>query len=157
MKRKIVLLCVGAVLLLVLTAGFVWWQLPVVFLEDVAPAAVTRIEIFNGTNGQCFSVEDRSDIELIVRRIQSVKVYREEWEERDGFVYSLSFYTADGERIAHFEINDSDTLREGNMEYEAEYDEDDYGMLGISDEHYDALGFYYIEALEREQQNTPTQ
>lgn len=127
--KKIVLICMGAVLLIGFVIGFVWWHLPTVFLEDVDPADVVRIEVFNGTSGVRFSIENSADISHIVTNIQRMQMYREEWEIADGFVYSLSFYAANGSRIAQFELNDDDSIRNGNMEYECEQDTLCFGYI----------------------------
>ena len=140
--KKIILICAGAVLLIALLIGFVWWHVPTVFLEDVDPADVARIEVFNGTNGERFAIEDSTDIVYIVEKIGDVKMQREEWEVVDGFVYSLSFYTADGTCIEKFILNDDDTIRDGNMEYETVYETE-----------HDPLCFYYIKDLEDVQRN----
>ncbi len=136
MKKRILLIAAGVVLLAALLVGFIWWHLPTVFLADVAPADVARIEVFNGTRGKSFVIEDAADIEYIVTNIQRTKMYKEEWEIKDGFVYSLSFYAADGSRMAHLELNGEDSIRDGNMEYECEYD---------------ALCFGYIKDIEARQ------
>lgn len=133
MKRKVLLICAGAALLLAIILGLLWWRLPVVFLEDVDPASIARIEVFNGASGHRFTIENDADISHIVTNIQRTKMYKKEWEEKDGFVYSLSFYAADGSRIAGFLLNGSDTVRDGNMEYECESD---------------ALCFAYIRNIE---------
>ena len=122
MKKRILWIAVGVVLPVAFLVGFIWWQLPTVFLADVAPADVARIEVFNGTDGKRFVIEDTADIEYIVTNIQRVKMYKEGWEIKDGFLYSLSFYAADGSRMAHLELNGEESIRDGNMEYECEYD-----------------------------------
>lgn len=144
--KKIILICVFAVLLIALTVGLAWWYLPTTFLADVEPADVSRIKVFSGATGQSFAIEDRADIEYIVTKIQDVKMKKTEYSQVDGFVYSLSFYATDGTRIDGFILNGSDTIRDGNVKYEAAYETD-----------YDALCFAYIKDLEEAQRNQETQ
>ncbi len=137
--KKIFLAC-GILLAVGLTACFIWWYMPTAFLSDVAPEDVARIEVFNGMSGTRFVIEDTTDIEYIVGRIGDVKMRKEEWEQVDGFVYSLSFYGKDGARISHFILNDEDIIRDGNIEYETAFETD-----------HDPLCFYYIRDLEAKQ------
>ena len=136
MKRKILLIGAGA-LLAALLAGFIWWHLPTVFLKNVAPADVARIEVFNGTSGERFVIEDADDIEYIVRKISDVKMRKEKWGDVDGFVYSLSFYAKDDTLLERFALNSTEHIRDGNVGYKCAYETEE-----------DALCFAYIKAIE---------
>ena len=144
MKRKILLAC-GVLLFAALTVFVIWWYMPTTFLKNTDPADVARIEVFNGTNGQRFVIEERADIEYIVAKISDVKMRKVEYSHVDGFVYSISFYTADGTRIDGFILNGK-TIRDGAIKYEIAYETCE-----------DPLGFAYIKALEEAQQNHPTE
>ena len=144
MKRKILLAC-GVVLFAILTACFVWWYMPTTFLKSADPTDVARIEVFNGTNGQRFVIEEREDIEYIVTKISDVKMRKVEYSHVDGFVYSISFYTADGTRMDGFVLN-GETIRDGAIKYKIVYETCE-----------DPLCFEYIKALEDAQQNHPTE
>ena len=136
MQRKRLFIIIGCVLIAVLLAIYIWWYMPVTFLKGVAPADVVRIEVFNGTNGEKFAIEDRADIEHIVSGISNVRMRKAEYGHVDGFVYSISFYAADGTRIDGFILN-GDTLRDGAIKYEPAYETCE-----------DALCFEYIKAIE---------
>lgn len=138
--KKIIFICAVAVVLTVFTIGFVWWNLPTTFLVDVNPADVARIEVFCGATGQSFTIEDAADIEYIVTKIADVQMRRVEWEQKDGFVYSLSFWAADGSRITGFLLNGPASIRNGDIEYEPKYETEE-----------DALCFEYIKSLEPKQ------
>ena len=146
MKKKGVLIGIGCALLAVLLVGGIWWNLPTTFLSDVSPTDVARIEVFNGTNGCRFTIDNAEDITYIVHKIRDVKMQREEWEAVDGFVYSLSFYAADGSKITHFILNASDSIRDGDIAYKCQYET-----------YEDPLCFYYIRDLEEAQRNPETQ
>ena len=138
--KKIIPIGVCAVVLIAFAVSFIWWYLPTTFLADVAPADVARIEVFSGATGKGFTIEDAADIEYIVTKIADVQMRRVEWEQKDGFVYSLSFWAADGSRITGFLLNGPDAIRDGDIDYEPRYETE-----------YDALCFEYIKQLEAEQ------
>ena len=138
--KKIIPIGVCAVLLIAFAVGFIWWHLPTAFLADVAPEDVARIEVFCGATGQSFTIEDAADIEYIVTKIADVQMRRVEWEQKDGFGYSLSFWAADGSRITGFLLNGPDAIRDGDIDYEPRYETE-----------VDALCFAYIKQLEAKQ------
>ena len=138
--KRILLIGACAALVIAFAIGFIWWHLPTAFLADVAPEDVARIEVFNGTSGERFTIEDSADISHIVTKIQDVKMRKEEWEQKDGFVYSLSFWATDGSKIAGFLLNGPASIRDGDIEYEPRYETE-----------YDALCFVYIQQLESAQ------
>ena len=138
--KKIIPIGVCAVLLIAFAVGLIWWHLPTAFLADVAPEDVARIEVFCGATGQSFTIEDAADIEYIVTKIADVQMRRVEWEQKDGFVYSLSFWAADGSRIVGFLLNGPASVRDGDIEYEPKYETEE-----------DALCFEYIKSLEPKQ------
>ena len=136
--KKIFLAC-GVLLFAALTACFIWWYMPTTFLKNTDPADVARIEVFNGTNGKRFTIDNREDIEYIVAKISDVKMRKAEYSHVDGFVYSISFYGADGERIDGFILN-GDTIRDGAIKYEIAYET-----------YEDPLCFAYIKSIEARQ------
>ena len=140
MKHKKILIAAGAVVLAVLLAGYVWWHLPTGFLQNVEPADVAQIEVFNGSTGQRFVIEEDADIEYIVRKIADVKMRKREYSRVDGFTYSLSFTAADGRILERFILNSADSIRDGNIAYEIALETEE-----------DPLCFYYIRDLEAAQ------
>jgi hypothetical protein len=146
MKQKRLWIIVACLLLAALLAGFIWWHLPTTFLKDVDPAQVARIEVFDGTAGERFVIEDPADIEYIVRKIGDVRMRKAEWSQVDGFVYSLSVYGTDGRKLDSFILNGSDSIRDGDIRYEAVLETDE-----------DALCFRFIKGLQEAQQNHKTQ
>ena len=139
MRRKCLLIIILCVLLGVLLTGYIWWYMPTYFLKNVASADVAKIEVFNGTTGERFSIEDRQDIDYIVSKIADVRMRKDEYGHVDGFVYSISFYGADGECIESFILN-GNTIRDGAIRYEMVYETEE-----------DALCFEYIKAIEAAQ------
>ena len=120
MKRKLLIAIPTTVMALLLLFGLAWWHSPVTLLRGVNPADVARIEVSSGSTGKSFCIEDADTIARIVSNIQAAKLHREEWEQIDGFSYSLSFYKADGTRIDAFILNGDDEIRKGDMTLECE-------------------------------------
>lgn len=139
MKHKKLWIAIATVLLAALLAGYIWWYMPTTFLKNVDSADVARIEVFNGTCGERFTIESREDIEYIVSKIGDVKMRKAEYRHVDGFVYSVSFYGADEAYIAGFILN-GDTIRDGAIRYEIAYET-----------YEDPLCFEYIKAIEAKQ------
>ena len=145
MKHKKLWIVIAAVWLAVLLVGYIWWYMPTSFLKNADSAEVAQIKVFNGTTGQSFTIGEREDIEYIVSKISDVKMRKVEYSHVDGFVYSISFYGADGERIDGFVLN-GETIRDGAIKYEIAYET-----------YEDPLCFEYIKALEEAQQNHPVE
>ena len=137
MKRKTILLCTCAVLWSILVIGLAWWYTPAAFLSDVAPEDITRIEVCNGTSGEKFTITDRDDITYIVTGIQDTKMRKQEFAKKDGFVYSMSFYTEKGKAVAQFELNGENVICDGEVTYKTMYDGE-----------FDPLGFQYVQILD---------
>ena len=120
MKKKLLVAIPTTVLALLLLIGFVWWHMPVALLQDVDAADVAYIEVSSGSTGKASRIEDADTIARIVSNIQAAKLHREDWEQIDGFSYSLSFYKTDGTRIDAFILNEDDEIRKGDMTWECE-------------------------------------
>ena len=137
--RKRLIIIILCILLAVMLTGYIWWYMPTAFLSDVLPAEVARIEVFNGTTGRKFTIDEREDITYIVGKIADVKMRKAEYSHVDGFIYSISFYNATDERIDGFILN-GDAIRDGAIRYEMVYENEE-----------DPLCFEYIKAIEAAQ------
>lgn len=137
MKQKRLWIIVACLLLAAVLAGLIWWHLPTTFLTGLDPADVARIEVFNGSTGERFVIEEDADIEYIVRKIADVKMRKREYSRVDGFTYSLSFTAADGRILERFILNSTDSIRDGNIAYEIALETEE-----------DPLCFLYIKAIE---------
>ena len=65
-KSKIV---VGAIALLFIASGLIWWFMPVHFLREVELEEVATIIVFNGNNSDEFEVTNLDDISFIMNNI----------------------------------------------------------------------------------------
>ena len=146
MSYKRLLIVVACVLLAAALLCFVWWYLPTTFLKNVEHTDVARIEVFNGSTGQRFAIENADDIEYIVRKIGDVKLRKAEYSHVDGFAYSISFKAADGTVLERFILNASDSIRDGAIRYEV-----------VLESYEDPLCFEYIKTLEQARQDQTTQ
>ena len=57
--------------------GYIWWFLPVHFLDDVNADDILHVEVFNGNSGQYFSIKNKDDISFIISNIQNIPMKRE--------------------------------------------------------------------------------
>ncbi len=115
MKKKYILL---GIIVLLLVAAIVWWNIPTTFLASVDANEIVSIHIRNGNNGNIFEIESQEDILYIVDSIQKQSL------EKDGVslfhmgtLYTLSFYNGDGKIISKFIVNGNDTIRKDPFFY----------------------------------------
>lgn len=120
MKKKLMLIIPAALLVLCLLSGVIWWYSPVRFLHDTQANDILRIEVFCGSTGESFRIENADQIAFILSDLQSVKAHRTSYEQLDGFGFSLAFYNIAGERVGGLILNSNRELREGNMTYRAD-------------------------------------
>lgn len=112
------LLPLGSIILL--AAGIlVWYRAPVVFLRDVDPADVARVQVIYGYPGERF-LEDRTVIAQIVTSVQSTPM------ERDGISVQyagtgpcLIFYSQEGAVLEELTFNSPTTIRKDPFFYRA--------------------------------------
>ena len=119
-KRVLVILAIliGAALIGIA----VWWVSPKVFLDDVVAERVDRIEVFDGSTGQSFTVTHEEEIAYIVSNIQSIKTKKDELSSGyDGCRFYLNFYDRAGKKLDSFILNSADTIRSDPFFYRAEH------------------------------------
>lgn len=111
------------------------YMTPKTFLKGVSPSEVSRIGVFDGTNGRGFSVKESEDIERIVTAVQSVKMKRNGISTGySGFALRLAFVDENGNIIDNFILNSDTVIRDDPFFYEGE----------------GSLGFGFIKGLEEE-------
>ena len=111
------------------------YLMPKTFLKGVSPSEISRIGVFDGTNGKGFSLTDESEIEKIVSSIQSVRMKRGKISVGySGFSLSLKFIDKNGKIIESFIMNGDSFIRDDPFFYEGE----------------GSLGFRFIKELEEE-------
>lgn len=114
-------------------AAALWYNTPKVFLKGVSPSEVSKITVFDGTNGRGFSVKESEDKEKIVTAVQSVKMKRNGISTGySGFALRLAFVDENGNIIDNFILNSDTVIRDDPFFYEGN----------------GSLGFDYIKELE---------
>ena len=116
MKKKILVGILIAALLIV-GAAAVWWFLPAHFLNGADPADIAAIEVFNGNDGNRFSITDEKDISYLFENIRKVPMKKEQIAMGMGTTYNLRFLDSAGKEIDRFIIMSRDTIRSGMMFY----------------------------------------
>ncbi len=105
-------------LVMVVIIGYIWWSLPIHFLDNVNANDVLSIEVFNGNSGENFTIENINDISHIVSNIQSLTMKREKISVGYmGTLYSLTFYDFNGKIIDQFIVNGYSTIRKDPFFY----------------------------------------
>ncbi len=118
MKKKTQLIvCVLVVIALMIIGGAIWWFTPSRFLSHVEPSEIARIEVFNGNDGNRFTVTEASDIDWIARHIQEVPMEKDSISMGMGTTYNLRFLDANGKEMERFIIMSPTTVRSGLLFY----------------------------------------
>lgn len=119
-KKKGLRVAVLIVVILAVVLGAVdlWWNMPVSFLKNTAPAQISRIEVRDGQTGKSFVLDRQEDIAYIVENLQQSRLRRDGISL--GYVgawFMLDFYNTKGKRIERLTINHYNTLRKDPFFY----------------------------------------
>lgn len=96
-------------------------------LEDVS-----EIEVFDGSNGSSRTTNNKEEIQSFIKKVKDIKfIPDEDQSERDGFIYSITFYEGDKATL-QFGINQI-----GDNYYNTEPD-----IEPIVDEFFDSMSEY---------------
>lgn len=122
MKRyKLTLIFILAAFLIVACVAVAWYCTPKTFLGGVCADDIIEIKVFDGSAGKSFVINDTKDIEYVVENVQSCTLRRDGISSGyDGFGFSLSFITVQGEVADTFIINSDDTVRDDPFFYKSE-------------------------------------
>lgn len=128
-KKKVVIVVLLALSVITIIFG-VWFLMPRTFLKHVDSKDVKKIEIFSGSTGDKFVVEDEEEIEYIVKNIQSTTMKREKLSVGYvGFSFSLKFKNENDDTISSFILNGESTIRKDPFFYEAKNGELCFGYI----------------------------
>jgi hypothetical protein len=128
MKYRKVL--VGLVVTAVFIAGgLIWWGAPT-SLIDIAPAEVSRIEIFDGGTGKTTSVTGVADIAHIIDNLNAVSLKKQKLSlGYMGYGFKTTIYKTDGSVYKQFIINSNDTIRKDPFFYRDSAASIDYSYI----------------------------
>ena len=118
MKKKMPII-IGITALLILGA-VIWWFSPKTFLNKVNPGDIASIEVFNGNDGNQFTISAPDHISFITDSIKSVSLKKDQISMGMGTTYNLKFLNAEGHEIDKFIIMTSSTIRKGIVFYECD-------------------------------------
>ena len=118
MKKKIILYSVlGALALVILVFG-VWYYTPKTFLNGVSADEIGSIEVFDGSTGKRFVIENADEIKTLVENLQENATKRGKMSVHyDGIGFSLKFLDTDGNLIDSFAVNSKETVRDDPFFY----------------------------------------
>ena len=118
MKKEISII-IRIIALLVLGTA-IWWFSPKTFLNNVNSGDIASIEVFNGNDGNQFTISEPDDISFITDSIKSVSLKKDRISMGMGTTYNLRFLNAEGNEIDKFIIMTSSTIRKGFVFYECD-------------------------------------
>ncbi|HBV97590.1 MAG: hypothetical protein JL50_03910 [Peptococcaceae bacterium BICA1-7] len=123
-KKLIGILCVMAVII----SGWIWWNLPTSIIK-ISPQEVSKIEVFDGNTGKAVVITDTTDIEHIIKNLNTVFIKKEKISI--GYM-GTSFRTTiykNGVVYKKFIINSSNTIRKDPFFYRASSESIDYHYI----------------------------
>lgn len=112
---------VAAALIASIAAAVIWRNMPVQFLRGVLPERIAAVEVFNGSTGRGFTVDNEEDIYYILKNIQTKQLKRRSVSVGYmGYLYRLKFVDKNGKNIEEFIVNSENTIRKDPYFYETE-------------------------------------
>lgn len=106
MKKKVLAWGTLSLAFLLVCGALLWWFLPLRVLRDVTDAELAYIEVFNGSTGKRFRIEDAAARSQLLAALQSPTYRREAYVgDRDGFSFSLTFYNGQSEVLERLTVN----------------------------------------------------
>ena len=95
MKRRNITITI--VLLVLVTAIFLWRLIDANPLESLKPEEIKEITI--SSPGEFFTITEANDIELLFSTLQSMKLRRSLGSNKDGFAFLIDIDFGNGERV----------------------------------------------------------
>lgn len=139
-KQKI-LLTAAAVIVAAIAIFAAWYFFPTTFLRDIEPSDVKSISIVDGTTGKSFVVEDRAEIEHVLKSIQSVIMHKDGISKgKKGWRFNMKFYGSDGSELDRLYVEGESRIRK-NPYYYCSY----HGEGGLCYEYLKELEKKYTE------------
>ena len=118
MKKKVPVV-IGIIALMIVGTA-IWWFSPKSFLANVEEEEIAYIEVFNGNDGNQFTISEPDDIFFLTDSIKSVSMKKDRISMGMGTTYNLRFLNAEGNEIDKFIIMTSSTIRKGIVFYECD-------------------------------------
>lgn len=113
----------------IIIESFIWWNVPC-SITNIEPLEVSKIGIFNGNIGKSITITDTTDIEHIIKNLNSVSLKKEKISLGCmGYSYRITVYKANGGVYKEFIINSSDTIRKDSFFYQDSSGSIDYKYI----------------------------
>ena len=120
MKKKTkILISVLIIVVLFIIGSAIWWFSPKHFLGNVNPTESASIEVFNGNDGNRFTITEKEDIEFLTEHIQAVTMKKDSISAGLGTTYNLRFLNKQGKELDSFIIMTHDLIRQGLILYKS--------------------------------------
>lgn len=102
-----VAICLIAVTSVIVFGTYLWYNAPKTLLKNVPKENIGRIEVFNGSTGNSFTLEDSYETEELASIIKNTEFHIERFFliGDDGYSYSCKLYDKEGMLIDSFIIN----------------------------------------------------
>lgn len=128
-SKKIVLSIL--VILIFFTGSFILYNVQNSKLKcTVDPSKVSSIEIFSGNTGKMYKITEQSNIEHIVRNLNSITFNKgEAYKGNDGFDLITLIKDKDGKTLWNYEFGSSNWIRYGNYYYNDNTSSIDYDYV----------------------------
>jgi hypothetical protein len=117
-KGKKISIFILVIVVAVIAISAIYYFSPKTFLKGIETFDVSSIAVFDGNNGNNFTIEGKSEIQYIVENIQSFAMAREKISVGySGYSFRINFYDNNGKEIDSFIINSTTTIRDDPFFY----------------------------------------
>lgn len=117
-KKTTIMVSILIVIAVFILSSVIWWFSPKHFLKNVKFEEIASIEVFNGNDGNRFTIIDKNDIAFISENIKSISMKKDSISMGMGTTYNLRFLNKNGNEIDKFTIMSSTIIRSGLIFYE---------------------------------------
>ncbi|MEA3423975.1 MAG: hypothetical protein U9Q80_09305 [Bacillota bacterium] len=106
-----------SIIFVIIIGSLIWWNTPC-SITNIAPSEVSEIGIFNGNTGKSISITDATDIEHIIKNLNTIFLKREKISlGYMGYTYKTTIYKINGDVYKEFIINSNDFIRKDPFFY----------------------------------------
>lgn len=103
---------------------------PNIKTADIIDNEVSVIKIFNGNTGKEINVDNKEDINKIIKNLNNAEFKKDKSsKDFDGFSFSMKFYSLDGKEKEIITINSSDTIIYNDYFYKDKNNSIDYDFI----------------------------
>lgn len=99
-------------------------------MADIIDNKVSVIKIFNGNTGKEINVDNKEDINKIIKNLNNAELKKDKSsKDFNGFSFSMKFYNLDGKEKEIITINSSDTIIYNDYFYKDKNNSIDYDFI----------------------------